>query len=81
MLKQVLLNLKDGVPLNLKIKISAVQCLKKVLYQTGRVCTIRPAKKNKRSVKRKRNSNANVMYIHTCVHVCRVALLCCLLVH
>jgi hypothetical protein len=35
-----------------------------VLYQTGRVCTSRPAKKSGRSVKRKKNSNADVMYIH-----------------
>jgi hypothetical protein len=47
--------------------------------QTGRVCTSRPAKKGGRSVKRKEKSNADVMYM--CVHVCHVALLCCLLVH
>ncbi len=34
------------------------------MYQTGRVCTSRPAKKSGRSVKRKKNSNVDVMYIH-----------------
>jgi Asp-tRNA(Asn)/Glu-tRNA(Gln) amidotransferase B subunit len=33
------------------------------LCQTGRVWASRPAKKSGRSVKEKKNSNANVMYI------------------
>jgi hypothetical protein len=45
------------------------------LCQTGRVWASRPAKKGGRSVKGKKNSNANVMYI--CVSMCHVALLCC----
>ncbi len=50
-----------------------------VLCQTGRVWASRPAKKGGRSVKEKKNSNADVMYI--CVPMCHVALLCYLLVH
>ncbi len=39
----------------------------------GRVWTTWPAKKGGRSVKRKKNSNANVVYM--CEHVCHVTLL------
>jgi hypothetical protein len=39
-----------------------------LLYQTARVWTSRPAKKGGRSVRRKKNSNADVMYI--CVSMC-----------
>jgi hypothetical protein len=50
-----------------------------LVYQTGRVGASQPAKKSGRSVKEKKNSNVDVMYI--CVHVCNVALLCYLLIH
>ncbi len=46
------------------------------MCQMGRVLASRPAKKSRRSVKEKKNSNADVMYIYMCVHVCHVALLC-----
>jgi hypothetical protein len=47
-----------------------------LVYQTGRVWTSRPAKKGGRSVKRKKNSNADVMYIYMCACVsCSVVML------
>jgi hypothetical protein len=47
----------------------------RLLYQTGRVCTSRPAKKNGKSAKRKRNSNAVVMYIYVSCGSCSVVVL------
>ncbi len=44
-----------------------------VPYWTGRLCTSWPAKKSGRSVKRKKNSNADVMYIHDTVSECRIS--------
>ncbi len=49
------------------------QCI--LLYQTGRVWTSQPAKNGGRSVKRKKNSNADVMYI--CVSCSVVMLFTC----
>jgi hypothetical protein len=46
-----------------------------VLYQTGRVWTSRPAKKSVRSVRRKKNSNADVMYICVSSMSCSVVVL------